>query len=230
MPPKKRKTPSRQIPLTKAGLSIKSKGEKWKDADLLLTDDIYTRVPDEAKGIYFWYTVIGYDDDTNLFTLEYQKKAIDPTADGAEFVAFAEDTDEIILEGITMDSIKESRNRWFDVTTKTKTKRAEADRRDKVAKQLKEEARDDSKVDLSDIQKVVDTDVNGGKSLAIIALEFEEVAHEENDQSKKQRWKHKMSGREFWRYRSNNGKTWDTGVWNKQLGYIANWKGMKGGE
>ena len=79
-----------------------------------------------------------------------------------------------------MDSIKESRNRWFDVTTKTK--RAEADRRDKVAKQLKEEARDDSKVDLSDIQKVVDTDVNGGKSLAIITLEFEEVEHEENDQ------------------------------------------------
>jgi hypothetical protein len=39
-----------------------------------------------------------------------------------------------------------------------------------------------------------------------------------------------MTGREFWRYRSNNGKTWDTGVWNKQLGYIANWKGMKGGE
>ena len=184
MPPKKRKTPSRQIPLTKAGLSIKSKGEKWKDADLLLIDDIYTRVPDEAKGIYFWYTVIGYDDDTNLFTLEYQKKAIDLTAEGAEFVAFAEDTDEIILEGITMDSVKESRNRWFDVTTKTK--RAEADRRDEVAKQLKEEAQDDSKVDLSDIQKVVDTDVNGGKSLAIIALEFEEVAHEENDQSKKQ--------------------------------------------
>ncbi len=55
MPPKKRKTPSRQIPLTKAGLSIKSKGENWKDADLLLTDDIYTSVPDEAKGIYFWY-------------------------------------------------------------------------------------------------------------------------------------------------------------------------------
>ena len=70
-----------------------------------------------------------------------------------------------------MDSIKESRNRWFDVTTKTK--RAEADRRDEVAKQLKEEAQDESKVDLSDIQKIVDTDVNGGKSLTIIALEFE---------------------------------------------------------
>ena len=62
MPPKKRKRLSIQIPLTKAGLSIKSKGEKWKDADLLLTDDIYTRVPDEAKGKYFWYKVIGYDD------------------------------------------------------------------------------------------------------------------------------------------------------------------------
>ena len=47
MPPKKRKTPSRQIPLNKAGLSIKSKGKKWKDADLLFTDDIYTKVPDE---------------------------------------------------------------------------------------------------------------------------------------------------------------------------------------
>ena len=48
MPPKKRKTPSKQIPLTKAGLSIKSKGEKWRYADLLLTDAIYTRVPAEA--------------------------------------------------------------------------------------------------------------------------------------------------------------------------------------
>ena len=55
-----------------------------------------------------------------------------------------------------------------------------------MVKQLKEEAQDDSKVDLSDIQKVVDTDVNGGKSLTIIALECVEVAHEENDQSKKQ--------------------------------------------
>ena len=78
------------------------------------------------------------------------------------------------------------------------TKRAEADKKDEVAKQLKEEAWDESKVDLSDIQKIVDTDVNGGKSLAIIALEFEEVAHAENDQSKKQRWKHKLTGREFW--------------------------------
>jgi hypothetical protein len=66
MPPKKRKILSRQIPLIKAGLSIKSKGEKWKDEDLLLTDDIKTKVPDDAKGKYFWCKVIGYDDDTNL--------------------------------------------------------------------------------------------------------------------------------------------------------------------
>eukprot|EP00804_Cyclotella_cryptica_P016421 CCRYP_004683-RA/>CCRYP_004683-RA protein AED:0.49 eAED:-0.07 QI:0/-1/0/1/-1/1/1/0/126 len=110
------------------------------------------------------------------------------------------------------------------------TKQAEADKRDEMAKQLKDKARDESKVDLFDIQKIVDTDVNGGKSLPIIALEFEEVAHAENDQSNKQRWTHKLAGREFWQYRSKNKRNWDTGVLNKQLGYIADRKGMKGGK
>ena len=53
-------------------------------------------------------------------------------------------------------------------------------------------------------------------------LEFEKVDdHPDNDEVKKQRWKHEVTFRYFWVNRTKSGKTWETGVWNKQLEIIA---------
>lgn len=57
----------------------------------------------------------------------------------------------------------------------------------------------------------------GGKSMYIIHLEFEQCDHSDNDVKKKQRWKHKLTDRSFWVYRTPNGTTWETGIWNKEL-------------
>ena len=59
-----------------------------------------------AKGRYFWYKVQSYDEEEDQSTLLYQKKAIDPEAEGANFYAFAEDTDDLILEEMDISAVK----------------------------------------------------------------------------------------------------------------------------
>ena len=49
---------------------------------------------------------------------------------------------------------------------------------------------------------------------------------DENDnETQKRRWKHILTKREFWQYRNKSGNGWDRGGWNKELNYIAAWKG-----
>ena len=84
-------------------------------------------------------------------------------------------------------------------------------------------------MELSDIDNILENDVNGGKSNAIIDLEYEKVTsaddNENDNETKKRRWKHILTKREFWQYckKSNNG--WYRGVWTKELKYIAAGKG-----
>ena len=109
----------------------------------------------------------------------------------------------------------------------TKTKHAEADKKDSVKKQLMMENKDPSVMyDFTDIQKIVDSDEKGGMSYEIIELEFEQLENNE-ETDKKQRWKHKPTGKEFFRYKSKNGRTWDTGVWTKQLKFLVDGKTNK---
>jgi hypothetical protein len=81
MPPKKKvkkSPPSKQVPLTSRGVTVKTMEEKYKGADLLMTCEIYGRsVPGDAQGKFFWYKVHSYDEKSETFSLEYQKKAID---------------------------------------------------------------------------------------------------------------------------------------------------------
>jgi hypothetical protein len=126
-----------------------------------MTDAIYgARVPADAKGKNFWYKVDSYDEERDSFTLIYQKKAIDP-----------EDTDNVYLENMDISSVKEAQSLWWSATTKTK--RAEADKKDSVKKQLMMENKDPSVMyDFTDIQKVVDSNEKGGMSYEIIELEI----------------------------------------------------------
>ena len=136
-----------------------------------MTDAIYgSRVPEDAKGRYFWYKVESYSEEEDLFTLLYQKKAIDPDSEGGTFYAFAEDTDDLLLEDMDISGVKAAQDRWWTVTTKHK--RAEADKRDNIKKQLEMENKDPSQYDFTDIQQIVDTDDKGGKSSDIIDLEL----------------------------------------------------------
>ena len=217
---KKKKTGGGQQSALTSTFAIVSKEAKWKGADLLMTDVIYgNKIPTDAKGKYFWYKVSGYDDDEGLFAMQCQLKAVDPDADDAVFFAFDEDTDDDTLEGITMASVKEGQQRHYEVTTRTK--KAEADERDAVQKQLKKEASDPTKVDMSDTDAIMETDLEGGKATAMLDLEFELLDDDVADDAKKQKWKHKLTGREFFQYKSSNGRTWDSGVWNKQLMVVA---------
>ena len=195
----------------------------------MLTDLIYaSRVPAEAKGLYFWYKVQSYEEDDDTFTLVYQKnKALDPNAEQAIFFAFAEDTNELLIDEVDISGVKDAQSRWWNETTKTK--RVEADKREEVERQLKEEIKDPTKFDFSDIQQIVDTDEKGAMSTLIIDLEFEQLENDKEPE-KKQKWRHKPTGREFFRYKSHTGKTWDTGIWNRQLKNLVEGKYNKKGK
>ena len=99
MPPKKSKNPpkKKQRLLGDVGapgaITITSKYDKYKGADLLKTDSIYgKKLPMEAQGMLFWYKVHEFDKDKEVFTLEYQCQAIDAFVDGSEFTAFDDQT------------------------------------------------------------------------------------------------------------------------------------------
>ena len=76
-------------------------------------------------------------------------------------------------------------------------------------------------VNLADIQHLASTHNCGGKALEIVYLDWHITKEEDN----KREWKHKRTGFSFWQFRSKSGKTWDTGVWNKNLKKIASGKG-----
>ena len=114
-------------------------------------------------------------------------------------------------------------------TVTTRTKIAKADKNDEIRKELARKGKDDTKVDLSDIDNNLETDLNGGKWNAIIDLEYEKITSADDDENenetKKRRWKHILTKRDFWQYRNKSGNGWDRGVWPKELKYIAAGKG-----
>ena len=119
--------------------------------------------------------------------------------------------------------MKNGQKRYSTVTTRTK--RAKADKDDEIRKELARERKDETEVDLSDIDNIIETDVNGGKSNAIIDIENEKVTsaddNEDDNETKKRRWKHILTKRELWQYRNKSVNGWDRGVWTKELKYIT---------
>ena len=123
--------------------------------------------------------------------------------------------------------MKNGQKRYSTVTTRTK--RSKSDKDDEIRKELAREGKDETKVDLYDIDNIIETDVNGRKSNAIIDLEYEKVTsaddYENENETKKRRWKHILTKRELWQYHNKRGNCWDRGVWNKELKYISAGKG-----
>ena len=76
-------------------------------------------------------------------------------------------------------------------------------------------------MNLSDIQQIASTHDCGGKALEIVYLDWDITKEEDN----KKEWTHKRMGFSFWQFCSKSRKTWDTGVWNKNLKKIASGKG-----
>ena len=158
MPPKKR-TPATnkkrsQSTLFQSDPSIKRTKvhEQYVRTEILLDDSIYGRnIPESAKGKWFLYTVYGYDSKSDTYSAKYGKQAIDP--ESTVFVAFAEG-DDGILSGLKLETIKIARSRYLTITNKTKA--IENEKKDKVRKELEEAAKEPSKVDLSDIDKIVE--------------------------------------------------------------------------
>jgi hypothetical protein len=223
---RKRKTakqpPSKQASLLDSRVFTKKpKYEKYLDQDVLLTDDIYCgKIPADAKGKHFRYVVTSHDKSTDTFSLRYENQAIDPN--GVIFHSFAEskDGDPDIMSGVGYEIVRSGHERYLNA--QVRVKKEDTDRAFAVKKKLQQEAKDPTKVDVSDIEAIVEADINGGRSsMDILWIEFEKVDHANNDHEKKQRWRHKSTGRQFWQFRSDNSNTWDSGVWNKCLVVVA---------
>ena len=98
MPPKKKKVNAtlQAFAGKKGGISIGPKGEKYKGAEVLMTDEIYNgKIPEAARGKLFLYTVSNFDTGTEKYILKYEKKAINP--DGDVFFAFDERDDSTLM-------------------------------------------------------------------------------------------------------------------------------------
>ena len=139
MPQKKSKNPpkKKQRLLCDVGvpgaITITSKYEKYKGADLLMTDSIYgNKLPMEVQGKLFWYKVHEFDNEKKVFTLEYQCQAIDADVDGSEFTAFYEQTTEAFLKNIDLKEVKNGQKRYSTVTTRTTI--AKSDKYDEIRK------------------------------------------------------------------------------------------------
>ena len=117
MPPKKKKkteTTTKQSSLIGKGFARKPKGGKYIGTDVLLTDKQvgYTKVPEDARGKNFLYSVYSYDAEEDTFSLTYQKKAVDPNVVPAVLVAFDEKTKYITLDDVAFIVVKEGRLRF----------------------------------------------------------------------------------------------------------------------
>ena len=88
-------------------------------------------------------------------------------------------------------------------------------------RKLENHSKKPDEVNLSDILQLASTHDCGGKALEIVYLDWHITKEEDN----KREWTHKRTGFSFWQFRSKSGKTWDTGVWNKNLKKIASGKG-----
>ena len=51
----------------------------------------------------------------------------------------------------------------------------------------------------------------------MILIFFEQVDNGDNDENSKRLWRHKGLERKFLKYLSANKKSWDTGIWDKEL-------------
>jgi hypothetical protein len=197
-----------------------SKGKKYLGQDVLLTESIYNgNVPESSKGMLFHYTVASYDEKDECFSAKYMKKAV--KVGTSLFFAFEENEDSSI-SGISFKDVKDGQKKYHDASKVTIV--AAANEADKVRKVLENQRKDPDKIELSDINHILENHPAGGKAEEILLLEFEKLDHEGNDPEKKQRWRHKSTGRAFWQYRTASKKKWDSGVWGKQLAVIASGK------
>ena len=74
-------------------------------------------------------------------------------------------------------------------------------------------------VDTSDIEKIFNEDEKGVKSNKVMELEFELTG---NVGENKREWRHKRcTGHTFWQYKNQGKDTYETGVWTKNLEWIA---------
>ena len=204
----------------------KPKYHRYQNADVLLTDEIYPNgAPHEAQGKLFQYKVISYDSGNNAddagakYTLRYEGKMIDPQ--GCNFVSYAAASAGALREEmgeVNYDSVKAGAKRFNCAITRINNKRIEDE--NKVKAEIDAvKPKGSGSVDTSDIEKIFNEDEKGVKSNKVMELEFELTG---NVGENKREWRHKRCiGRTFWQYKNKGKDTYDTGVWTKNLEWIA---------
>ena len=223
-------------------INKKPKFFKYKNADILLTDDIYPNGPPAAaQGKFFHYHVMSYTgganatDEQATYTLRYENRMIDP--EGFEWISFAAaETGSLRDEmtGVKYVDVVSGAKRFGTAISRITTKNLEEEKKIKSKLKAAKSVNKTNKgeVDVSDIDTLFNMDEMGGKTNKVMDLEFELTGVVENN---KRQWRHKrIKSRTFWQYPSSNKNkageaSWDTGIWTKQLRHIAeNKKGVNG--
>ena len=126
------------------------------------------------------------------------------------------------MSGHKLPEVKKSRELYLMVSNMAK--KIENNKKYGIIKEIELAAKDPTKVDLSDINEIVEMHEEGGKLMDNIHIEFKQYDHSDNNVKMKQRWKIKLNDRSFWIYRIPKGTTCETGVWNKELFAISQGK------
>ena len=125
------------------------------------------------------------------------------------FFAF-EWKDDSSISGISFKDVREGQRIYHGISKVTIV--AAANEADNVRKVLENQRNNPGKVDLLDINDILESNPAGGKVEEILLLEFEKLDDAGNYPEKKQMWSHKSTVRAFWQYRTDSKKVWDSGV------------------
>lgn len=215
---KKRKGDVKQSKLFGTTVKRLALTDKYQGKKILLKDDIYVSgAPDELKDHLFVYSIIEVDGKTMRYKARYEDTVI--KSDGDRWKSWQESEYPSTMNDLSHKQVEEGIELYNTYVGRV-NKRIN-DEKDITRKVLATEERDKTN-DFSDIDSIVDKSPKGPKAVEVIMIDFEQtgLTGATKAGNPKQQWKHKLTGKTFWRHQTYNKKGWDTGVFTSELKQI----------
>ena len=137
------------------GAVIRLKEETYLGQDMLLAESIYNgKVLENVKGKLFHYIVESYDDKSELFLVKYMKKAVE--VGRSMFFVFEENEDSSIAV-IFFKDVRDGQKKYHDASKVSII--AAVNEADKVREALENQRKDPNRVDMSEINHILETTI-----------------------------------------------------------------------
>jgi hypothetical protein len=173
-------------------------------------------VPERAKGYLFEYEIVSVQ--RGMAKIKYTDRIINPN--GTKFEIFKE-TDETQTMQYRTQDIEKSHELWQQANGRVNA--AIYHQKEALIRATKgsDAVIDVEAIDMTDIDAIFSEKGRGPQFLEIefepCTPEPEQYSNEKGEVFKKWLWKHRLTGRSFYRHQSANGKSFDSGRLSKFL-------------